>query len=807
MVEDALDDRAGIYRQLFESAQVGLFRTRYDDGKMLAANEQTARMLGYPSCEDLLIGYFPRDRYVNIEDRLQILKGLQEHGEVHGFETRFRRLDGSVVWLRISAKHSPDHGWIQGLLEDVTDRKQAEIALRDSEERFRAIFESARDCVFVKGLDLRYTHVNPAMAELFGRPSEELIGVTDDDLFDSETAARVAVVDRRVLSGHAMEEVNTSAVGGVPHTFYTVKVPLRNPDNEVVGICGIARDITAFKRAESVERVLGAILHAAATSADLKTLISRIRDLLGALVDTTNFYVALYDDSTKRYSFPYYVDAYDALEQFEPHPLPKTLTDYVRRTGRPLLVDKAAFDELAARGEVELTGTDSEQWMGVPLVTDRGVIGVATVQSYHDPVLYDEKDLELLNYAAGTISIALERKRAEEKHRTLEMKVLQIQKMESLGVLAGGVAHEFNNLLQGMLGSTGLAAQQLPEDSRVHAQLERIEKAAADAAQLTRQMLAYSGKGRFIVEDIDLSELVESMRQLIEATVSRRARLEIEIDPELPLIRADESEIRQVILNLVSNASDALGEEQGTISIAAAAEECGRDRLRATFLGEELPIGRYVRLEVRDTGCGMDAAMLNKIFDPFFSTKFTGRGLGLAAVLGIVRANRGALTVASEAGSGTAIQVLLPSVFGVSVAEQEAEFSSDGDVEAETVLVVDDDEVVRSLAQQMLEEAGYTVMTAEDGQQALALFEQSPASFDAVLLDMTMPRMDGEATFKSMCDLRDDVHVIVSSGYSEQAAMERFVDPRPAGFLQKPYRYIELVDTVRRVCRERVPSA
>jgi CheY-like chemotaxis protein len=370
--------------------------------------------------------------------------------------------------------------------------------------------------------------------------------------------------------------------------------------------------------------------------------------------------------------------------------------------------------------------------------------------------------------------------------------------MESLGVLAGGIAHQFNNLLQSILGGTGIAAQLLPQNNPVHTQLQMIESAANDAAELTRQMLAYSGKSGFMVEEIEVSALIEDMRGLIEAAVSDRADLRIRLHQKLPAVKADETELRQVVMNLVKNAVESMGGGGGVITITTGTAVCDPATLAETYLGEDLPEGTYVALEVSDTGCGMDANTQARIFDPFFSTKFTGRGLGLPAVLGIVRGIHGALLVDSQREAGTTIRVLIPGL-----TEQEALPNDETkplrteEMRTETVLVVDDDDVVRSLTQQMLEEAGFAVLTAADGRQALDLFRESSDVIDVVLLDMTMPHMDGETTFGRLLQLRDDVPVIISSGYSTQEAMSRFSGPRPAGFLQKPYRLDELVAAVR----------
>lgn len=802
----SIPDAGSHLRDLFERAPIGLVRTRFDDGRVVAANPEALRMFGLTDPGALDEGLMADDRYVEPAARLRLRELLLSGEEVRGFEAEFRRFsDGTRFWLRMSATWHREEGYIQTVLEDITDRKQAEQALRESEERFRGIFDAARDCIFVKNLELRYTHVNPAMAQLFECTEADLVGTTDGDLFDAETAAALREVDLGVLAGEVREDVGRSFVGGRgQHVFHTVKVPVRDQDGRVTGLCGIARNVGELKRAEKVERVLGGILLAAATSADLAALISRIRELLATLIDTTNFYVALYEESTARYSFPYYTDEYDELERFEPEPLPHSLTDYVRRTGRAVLLDREGFDELERRGEVRLVGTDSEQWVGAPLVTERGVIGVVAVQSYHDSRLYSKKDAELLAYAAGTISIAVERKRAEEQRRVLEAKVLQIQKMESLGVLAGGIAHEFNNLLQAILGGTGLATRLLPAESPVHRQLELIEKAANHAAKLTHQMLAYSGKSGFLLEEFDLTNLVAEMKGLLEASAGDHVDLRFELAQGLPSVEVDAAEIRQVVTSLVSNAVEAIEVEQGgDVVVKTGAVRCTRSFLARTLLGEELPEGTYVALTVTDSGCGMDARTTARIFDPFFSTKFTGRGLGLAAVLGIVRGVRGALRVESAPGKGTSVQVLLPVVFGDTTVEAPPRRSSIAAAhhhEKLTVLVVDDDEVIRSLARQMLLEAGFGVDMAADGEQAVEVFERRGSGIDVVLLDLTMPNLDGRQTFDRLRELRQDVPVIIASGFSEQDAMDRFRGAKPSAYLQKPYRLADLVGVVQRVC-------
>ncbi len=788
-----------LYRQLFENAKIGLLRTRREDGKILACNDRAAQLLGFPNREALGDKLRLAEHYVDPLDRERLLEELAERGVVRGYEARFRRTDGREVWLRISVEWIEDQQWIEGIIEDVTDRKRAEIALTNSEERLRAIFETARDYVFVKDRDLRYTHVNPALARLFNTSVSSLIGITDEQLFDFEVARRVRRADEKVLAGEIVEQSNPSRVNGVECVFHTVKVPLRNDQGEVIGLCGIARDITELKRTERVELVMAAILQAAVSDMDLRALIARIRELLQELIDTNNFFVALYDTQTGCYSFPHYADEFDELERFEPEPLPQSLTDYVRRTGEPLFANQETFRELEAAGAVGLVGTDSQQWLGVPLTTEDGVIGVVVVQSYGEAELYSTKDLELLCYAARTISIAVERKRIDEERRELAARMLRSQKWESLGTFAGGISHEFNNLLQSILGSSGLAAQMIPAESPIHTQLRVIERAAHHAAELTSQMLAYAGKGRFIVEDLDLSAEVEEAVRFLPVELAKEGALHLELDRNLPPISADAAEIRQMVANILTNAMEATGDTGAIITVKTGVERRSRAQLEAAILGEDLQPGSYAVLEVSDTGSGMGPEVLAKIFDPFYSTKFTGRGLGLAAVLGIVRANGGAIRVESSPGSGTAVRVYLPTGHEPALSTSRPKIEAASAKTPATVMVVDDDEGIRSLCCEMLEQAGFVVVAAADGVVAVELLRGAPDSVDAVLLDMTMPRMSGVETFAALTEIRPDLAVIVASGYSEQDAGATFHGNGPAAYLQKPYRLKDLLLALERI--------
>ena len=316
-------------------------------------------------------------------------------------------------------------------------------------------------------------------------------------------------------------------------------------------------------------------------------------------------------------------------------------------------------------------------------------------------------------------------------------------------------------------------------------------------------MLAYSGKGRFFIRPIDLSALVQEMLNMLQLSISKKASLKLNLTHDIPATRADATQVRQVVMNLITNASEALEEKSGIIAVTTGVKECDQSYLQTADLTEVPPAGLYVYLEVADTGCGMDLETRTKIFDPFFSTKFTGRGLGLAAVLGIVRGHRGSLKVASKPGHGTTFEILLPASQSEAPASAPEKMQPEQEHQGGTVLVVDDEEPVRSFAETTLKRYGFEVLVARDGREAVDVFKKNADSIDAVLLDMTMPHLGGKETFQELRSLSPDIRVILSSGYNEQDATDRFASKGLAGFLQKPYRPQELVDTIQVALKNR----
>jgi len=362
--------------------------------------------------------------------------------------------------------------------------------------------------------------------------------------------------------------------------------------------------------------------------------------------------------------------------------------------------------------------------------------------------------------------------------------VLKAQKLESIGVLAGGIAHDFNNLLTSILGNVSLASAGLAADDPARALLDIAERSSLKAAALVTQLLAYAGKGHFVVTRFDLSELVSEMLPLIQTSIPKVVRLDLRLPPDLPWIKADSSEIQQIVMNLVINGAEAIGPEGGVVQVST-----GTASLDARDTKQ--PDGVY--FEVRDSGCGMDEATQSRIFEPFFTTKFTGRGLGLAAVSGIIRRLNGRLDVDSVPGEGSTFRAIFPSVPSqLPEARVIAKRDPDG---AGLILVVDDDPLVRGLARAVLERNGYSVLLAANGQEAVDVFRRNSETITAVLMDLTMPVMGGGEAFHLMSEIRPDIPVILSSGFGESAIRGQFTSAL-AGVIKKPYTVAELRDKI-----------
>jgi signal transduction histidine kinase/CheY-like chemotaxis protein len=397
------------------------------------------------------------------------------------------------------------------------------------------------------------------------------------------------------------------------------------------------------------------------------------------------------------------------------------------------------------------------------------------------------------------------RKRAEQSKLDMERQVLHLQKLESLGVLAGGIAHDFNNLLAAMLGNVELALMDVAEDSPAQKSLKTALAAGRRAAKLTRQMLDYSGRGHIEVSEVNLSQMVHDLTELLKVSISKSASLELYLIEDLPVIQADTNQLQQVVVNLITNASEAIGDQQGIITITTNVCECDSNYLATSRLVVKPQPGTYVYLEVSDTGCGMDESVQEKLFDPFFTTKFVGRGLGMAGVLGVIQGHGGAIMVSSQPGKGTAIRVLLPIRPAQPTDTQLLKASSVHPLASMpmlsgTVLVAEDEPQLRTFAESLLKRMGLHVVSVSDGEQAVALFKQHAEEITFVLLDLTMPKLDGLKTLAEIRRLRPGVRAVLTSGYDGADITWHHAEQGFDAFIQKPYKLEELTRLVHQMC-------
>ncbi len=410
-----------------------------------------------------------------------------------------------------------------------------------------------------------------------------------------------------------------------------------------------------------------------------------------------------------------------------------------------------------------------------------------------------------VKYQFAVIFEDVTKKKEEEAERTrFEREMRHTQKLESLGILAGGIAHDFNNLLTAMMGNAELALYDIPADSPACKAVKAIQTTARRAADLSHQMLAYSGRGKFKVRVFDINEAIMEMTKLVGSSISKNVTIQYELGYNLPRLSADVTQIRQVILNLIINASESI-KKYGSIIVRTGLVRVEEGAEGQPGGNEYALVGDYVYLEVTDTGSGMEKETQEKMFDPFFTTKFTGRGLGMSAVLGIIRGHKGDIKVKSRLGQGTVITLMLPVLKEpeMIITEKSADESTEilkGDC---TVLIVDDEEYVRDVGQKLLERLGFTVLTAVNGLEAIKLFRERSDEIDITIIDLTMPVMSGEACFKSLRKIRTDIPVIIISGYHEQEVSSQLKNMEVDYFLQKPFRMASLKTALREIVAKR----
>jgi two-component system cell cycle sensor histidine kinase/response regulator CckA len=674
----------------------------------------------------------------------------------------------------------------------------------------------------------------------------------------------------------------------------------------------LEEEIDRHRQSEILQSALYQISEKASQAEDMDALFKAIHGIISSLLYARNFYIALTDLSGEMLSFPYFLDEFDARPKSKK--LGRGLTEYVLKTGQPLLVSDQQVEQLAQDGLIDLIGAPSNEWLGVPLKRGERTFGVLVIQSYQEDFHYSERDRELLIFVSQHIAAALWNKQtarelalSERRYRTmfeesqdviymadingnlidinqagvelfgyasrpellqvnisrdlyensrdgekflaailisgyvkdfevnlktktgkpvmalitarveynendrvvgyrgimrditerklLEQRYMQAQKMESIGLLAGGIAHDFNNILGGILGYASWMKTGIKEDDIFFKPVDTIEKSAQRAAELTGQLLAFARGGKYDIKAANLNSVIAESLKIISGTFDKSIVIETDLDKSLPTVEIDIGQIQQVLINLCVNARDAMP-GGGRMTIQSALAVLGEDDVHSQL---DARPGWFAVLTVSDTGIGMDDHVKQRIFEPFFTTKEKGKGtgLGLSMVYGVVKNHGGFVNVYSEVGDGSAFKIYLPLSGKPEVMERDSDEEMAGG--HESILIIDDEEVIREVAGEILSSYGYRVQLAADGEEGVKIYKKQEPRSDLVILDMIMPRQGGRETLLKLKKINPAIKVLFSTGYSQNEKVNEIISLGVSGFIQKPYQVNNLLSKVREI--------
>ncbi len=764
IAEQKLKESEDKYRNLFENALVAIFRTRIADGKILSANDAGAKLLGFRNTESILrSGITMKDLHLD-QDREDLMKLLKDNGEIRGYETRYILPNGEIKDVSLSLKIFPDKGIIEGFVIDDTRRKESERKLRLSEEKYRELVENANSIILRMDVDGNVTFFNEYAQNFFGYSLKEIIGRNVLDtivpLNEEKTGKNLFEFVEEFLIDPVkyenMENENVKKNGERVWIAWTNKI-IYNEDNKIVGFLCVGNDQTERKNAErelySTQKKLEAIVN---NAFQFTGLLSPEGSLLMANQTAIDFIGK-------------------PLEEIQGKPFWETpwwdVSDDVKNRIKNAVMRARAGDHV----QFETVHQDKQNKL-------------QNIKFSLRPIINEEGKIIYLVPEGRVIT---EEKKTEEENRKLERQLFHAQKMESIGRLAGGIAHDFNNILTSILGYAHLLGMKFNEEGSIENNAVGIIVDCVErASKLTKQLLGFAKGGEFNPTPLDLNKAINRVLKISDKIFDKKVKIKKEFQ-KIPYVYADCSQIDQVITNIIINARDAMPSGG---DLTAKTELINFDGNGKTGL-MNLDPGDYVRMSFTDTGTGMSNEVKEKIFEPFYTTKGEGKGtgLGLATTYGIIKNHKGEITVISKPGEGTTFNFYLP------VTEELPKTKiplPDVSGSNETILIIDDEEKIRYVLGKQLESRGYKVLEAKSGKMGLELYKDNMKSIGLVLIDMIMPGIDGNETYKELKELNPDVKAVLISGYSAEERAEEAIDSGINGFLQKPFSLRDLTKTI-----------